>query len=362
VRRANLKVGDCTAVPGRLSYGTFEGVQLPTGGADSLAVVIAQGLSEGPTLWLTANIHGNELAGITALHRLLQPDLCSRMRGTIVAIPSLNPAGLRTNRRHPYWDDRDPNRTFPGCKKGNEDPREPSLYERLAARLLEALRGSADLYIDLHCASIQSVGFSIRDRVLFRDESERPAVESLSARVDEMVAAFGFPGVVEFRSQTYLARELHKSTTGSALQELRIPTFTVELGAHSVVDQATTDACVVGLRNVMHWAGMLAGSPEPMPSMPRPPDGRVRRREDGPYPAATGILDFHVKPGDYLKEGGVVAHISDIWGRPVSGGEVGVPADTWIIGLEDGVLAYPGAAIAHIGVLELGPLVERWPD
>lgn len=362
MRRANLKVGDCIAAPGRLSYGTFEGVALPTGGSDELAVVIAQGLQDGPTFWITANIHGNELAGIIAIHNFLRPELCARMRGTIVALPSLNPAGLRTNRRHPYWDDRDPNRTFPGRKKPNEETREPSVYERLAARLLDAVRGSADFYVDLHCASILSVGFSIRDRVLYRDENERPGVELLSARLDEMVAAFGFPAVVEFRSQTYIARELHKSTTGAALQELRIPAFTVELGAHSVVDWAAVDACVVGLRNIMRWAGMLEGEPETMPSMPRPPDNRVRRREDGPYPAQTGILDYRVRPGDYLAAGGVVSGISDIWGRPVGEGAIRVPADTWIIGLEDGVLAYPGAAIAHIGVLEQGSLVERWPD
>jgi predicted deacylase len=345
-----------------LSYGTFEGPQLPTGGADPLAVIIAQGQEEGPTLWLTANIHGNEIAGITAIHRFLRPELCSRMRGAIVAMPSLNPAGLRTNRRHPYYDDRDPNRAFPGQKKDGDEPREPSVYERLATRLLESMRGSANLYVDLHCASILSVGFSIRDRVLYRNDSERRQVELLSARLDEMVAAFGFPAVVEFRSKTYVAKELHRSTTGAALQELRIPAFTVELGAHSVVDRATVDACVIGLRNLMRWAGMLDGPAEEMPQMPRPPDNRPRRREDGPYPATTGILDFRVKPGEYLPDGGVVAHISDIWGRPAGDGVLRVSADTWIIGLEDGLLAYPGAAVAHIGVPEEGSLVEPWPD
>jgi hypothetical protein len=63
-----------------------------------------------------------------------------------------------------------------------------------------------------------------------------------------------------------------------------------------------------------------------------------------------------------MKDGGVVATLSDLWGRPVGEGTLRVSADTWIIGLEDGVLAYPGAAVAHIGVLEDGPLVERWPD
>lgn len=362
MRRTELVIGTCVGTPGKLSYGTFDGPDLPTGGTDALALIIAQGPEEGPVLWLTANIHGNELAGISAIHRILQPELCARLRGTIVAIPSLNPAGLRTNRRHPYYDDRDPNRTFPGYRKDTDEPRELSVYERLAARLLESLRASADFYVDLHCASILSVGFSIRDRVLYRNESERPQVELLSNRLDEMVTAFGFPAVVEFRSKTYLARELHRSTTGSALQELRIPSFTVELGSHSVVDRSTVDACVIGLRNLLRWAGMLDGDRETMPAMPRPPTNRQRRREDGPYPAATGILDYRVKPGDYLKDGGVVAGISDLWGRPLGNGELHVSADTWIIGLEDGVLAYPGAAIAHIGVPEEGPLVEIWPE
>ena len=363
MRQASLKVGDCVAAPGRLSYGRFEGVSLPTGGFDDIPVVIAQGLKDGPTFWITANIHGDEVAGIVALHRLLAyEDLCSKMRGAIVAMPTLNPSGLRTHKRHPYWDDRDPNRTFPGRKKPTEEPREPSLFERLSARLLEAAHSSADLYVDLHCASIHSVGFSIRDRVLYKDETERSSVELLSSRLDEMVEAFGFPAVVEFRPQTYVARELHKSTTGAALQELRIPAFTVELGPHTVVDNAIVEACIVGLRNLMRWAGMLDGEREPMPPMPRPPDNKARRREDGPYPNVTGLLDFHVKPGEYLKNGGVVATICDIWGRNVTNGAVRVAPDTWIIGLEDSVLAYPGAAIAHIGVPEEGPLVERWPD
>ena len=359
---ATLRIGDCSATPGKLSFGWFEGIALPTGGHERLAVVIAQGLAEGPTLWVTANIHGNELAGITALHRLLQPELCERMRGTLVAMPSLNPAGLRTNRRHPYWDDRDPNRTFPGPKKPTDDPREPSAYERLAARLLETLGASATYYVDLHCASLQSVGFVIRDRVLFREESERAAADALSHKVDAMTAAFGFPVVVEYRAPMYVARELHKSTTGAALQQLRIPSFTVELGMHSAVDRTIVGACVIGLRNLMRWAGMLDGDPEAQPALPRPPDNRPRRREDGPYPAQVGILDYRVEPGAYLAAGGVVATLVDVWGRPVDGGAISVGPDTWVIGIEDGVLAYPGAAIAHLGLLETESLVEPWPD
>jgi len=356
-----LTVGTCVAVPGTTSYGMFEGVPLPTGGIEQLPVVIVSGTREGPTLWLTANIHGDEVAGIPVLHRLMQDDLSTRLRGRLVILPSLNLAGLRTRKRHPYYDDRDPNRTFPGWQRTVDASREATVFERLTARLFEAMKGSADYYVDLHCASILSIPFSIRDRVLYRHESERPAAEELSKKLDGMVAAFGFGAVAEYAAPQYVAKELHRSTTGSALQELRLPAFTVELGGHTIAAKANVSAAVIGLRNVMRWAGMLDDSPEQMPRLAMPPDGRMRRRDDGPYPSHAGILDFKAAPGDHVPAGGVVAEIRDLWGRPVGDGVVRAAADSWIIGLEDGILAYPGAAIAHLGLVDDGPLVEAWP-
>lgn len=356
-----LTIGSCHGIGGQLAYGALDGLELPTGGVEALAVVIAQGFQRGPTLWLTANIHGNELAGIPVLHRFLSPELCKRLRGAVVALPSLNPAGLRTNRRNPYYDDRDPNRTFPGRRRPEGEPKEPSVYERLTARLLESLRQTADLYIDFHCAAIKSTPFSIRDRVLYRDALERPAAEALSARLDEMVEAFGFPAVSEFRAPAYVAKELHRSTTGAALQELGVPAFTVELGSHTVVDERAVNAAVVGLRNVLRWARMLDGAPEPMPPIPRPLDARRRRREDGPYANATGILDYRVEPGSLVPAGGVIAELRDLWGRKVGDGLVRTPTEGWVLSIEDGILAYPGMALAHLAVLDDEPLVAEWP-
>ncbi len=361
VRLNALSVGTCSAVPGAITYGALEGVPLPTGGADMLAVIIAQGRTSGPVFWLTANIHGDEVAGIAVLHRLLNSDIVDHLRGTLVIIPSLNPAGLRTHRRHPYYDDRDPNRTFPGVRKDDDRLREPTVFERLSARLFESMKETADYYIDLHCASILSIPFSIRDRVLYHDESERAAAEALSARLDAMVKAFGFGAVAEYTAAQYIAKELHRSTTGAALQELRLPAFAVELGSHTVSDESNVAAAVIGLRNVMRWAEMLDSPNEAMPPLPMPPDARTRRRDDGPYSSLAGVLDYRAAPGDYVLSGGVVAELRDIWGRPVGEGTIRTTEDSWIIGLEDGVLAYPGAAIAHIGLVDEAPLVEPWP-
>jgi len=361
VPRTALRVGTCDAIPGELSYGSFDGPELPTGGTDSLPVIIAQGREDGPVFWLTANIHGNEVCGIPVVHRILTPKLCQELKGTVVALPTLNPSGLRTNRRHPYYDDRDPNRTFPGMRRDTGEQREPTVYERLTARLLDAIRDSANYYVDLHTASVMSVPFSIRDRVLYKKESEKAEAVALSERLDDMVEAFGFPAVMEYRVGGYIAKELHRSTTGAALQELRLPAFTVELGPHTVVDERNVRAAVIGLRNLLRWAGMLSGDPEGMPPLPRPKTQRRLRREDGPYPPASGILDYRVQPGDTLLPGGVIADLRDIWGRPIGDGVVKVETESWIIGIEDGLLAYPGAAIAHVGVIEDSPVVDVWP-
>jgi predicted deacylase len=359
--RTALTVGTCVAQAGKITYGSFEGPALPTGGCDSLAVVIAQGYEDGPVFWLTANIHGNEVCGIPVIQRLLTPALCERLRGTIVAMPTLNPSGLRTRSRHPYYDDRDPNRTFPGVRRETGEPREPTVYERLTARLLQAIKQSASYYVDLHTASILSVPFVIRDRVLYRKETEKAAAVALSERLDEMAAAFGFPVVMEYRVGGYVAKELHRSTTGAALQELRLPAFTVELGPHTVVDERNAHAALIGLRNLLRWAGMLGGDREPMPPLPRPRTQRRLRREDGPYPPEAGILDYRVQPGDTLAAGGIMADLKDLWGRPIGEGAVRVGAESWVIGLEDGILAYPGAAIAHVAVVEDSPVVDLWP-
>ena len=359
--RTALRVGTCDAVPGALSYGSFDGPALPTGGTDALPVIIAQGNEDGPVFWLTANIHGNEVCGIPVIHRLLTSELSAALRGTIVAMPTLNPAGLRTNRRHPYYDDRDPNRTFPGMRKETGEHKEPSVYERLTAALLETIRQSADFYVDLHTASMLSVPFSIRDRVLYKKESEKADAMALSERLDAMVEAFGFAAVMEYRVGGYIAKELHRSTTGAALQELRLPAFTVELGPHTVVDERNVQAAVIGLRNLLRWAGMLSGEREAMPELPMPPTKSRLRREDGPYPPLAGILDYRVEPGAAMKAGDVMADLRDIWGRPVGDGTIKVETECWVIGIEDGLLAYPGAAIAHVGVAEDSPVVDVWP-
>ena len=131
-----LSIGTAHSKPGAYAYGTLDALALPTGGIEAFPIIIAQGREPGPTLWLTASIHGDEYAGIRTIHELLAPELPERLHGAIIAIPALNPAGLRTGERTAYYHRKqDPNRLFPApFRRAGGDPlseNTPPLGDRL---------------------------------------------------------------------------------------------------------------------------------------------------------------------------------------------------------------------------------------
>jgi len=198
-----IMVGNASGKRGQYAYGTLATLPLPSGGVESWPVIVAQG-DDGPVLWLTANIHGGEVTGLAAIQEALTPDLPRRLRGTLVVVPTLNPAGLRIGARRPYYDDHDPNRLFPQRKglpsheERDEDDLYPSPYTVVAHEIGAAMRATADYLVDLHCAWSLSLPFTIRDRVLYRDERERPQAEALGRTLDAMARACGLAVVNEY--------------------------------------------------------------------------------------------------------------------------------------------------------------------
>src|SRR5437764_785966 len=112
--KSKLEIGSACGQPGQLTYGMLEAVGLPSGGSDNFPIIIAQGPYDGPVLWLTASIHGAEYTGIQVIHQLMTAELVEHLHGAVVAVPTLNPAGLRTVDRSAYYlRGQDPNRLFP---------------------------------------------------------------------------------------------------------------------------------------------------------------------------------------------------------------------------------------------------------
>lgn len=368
-----FSLGTAIAAPGEITYGEFDLVEHPVGGYDRLPVILAQGREAGPTFWLTAGIHGPEHAGLQVIHRLLTSELVRDLRGTIVALPALNPAGLRTMQRQAYYYDGDPNRLFPDGKpeKPPDPDREPpSALELAYARLFEEMRKSANYFFDLHNASTNSISFVFRDRVLYRKDGEgalgeagsRAAAEAVDAKLSEMCAAYGHSVINEFPVEKYIDEKLHRSTTSAAVNLLRIPALTAELGTGHMPDPNIVQACVTGLRNVLRWAGMLPGDREPITGIKIVSPGfPCRRRSAARVPQAC-VVHHLVEAGDVVKIGDPLVEMRDIWGRAVGEGVLRSEYDGWVIGRSHGVLRYPNEATVWMAVRDDGAMVGPYPD
>lgn len=364
-----IKVGTAEAQPGEIVYGWFDLFELPTGQLERLPVIIAQGNEPGPVFWFTANIHGDELTGMAAIHDTIKASLLEELRGTVVAIPTLNPAGLRVEKREPYYGSGDPNRLFPGYTKpsadqSSEERREkyPNIYEEALERLFGLIKDTADFLIDLHCYDLQATSFTIRDRVLYRNEEEKAASEELYQRTDAMCKAFGLPVVNESPASRYVEAKLHRSTSGAALNEARIPSFTVELGLIGGIDPQALSAARMGIINVLKWAGMLPGEPEPITSVPVPQLPFNTRRENQPRVRTSGIIRYYVRPGDVVRQGDLLATLTDVFGRPLAqDNEIRAESDGWIISLSRGAICYQGQTVTNMAIRDDGPMVEPFP-
>ena len=111
-----------------------------------LSLEVIHGKRPGPTMFVSAAVHGDELIGVEIVRRLLRAPQLKSLRGTLLVIPVVNSFGF-LNRSRYLPDRRDLNRCFPGHPSG-------SLGSRLAHIFLNDVVLRCDFGIDLHSAAI----------------------------------------------------------------------------------------------------------------------------------------------------------------------------------------------------------------
>lgn len=112
----------------------------------SMPVQVVRGQEDGPVVFVSAAIHGDEINGVEIIHRLLrEPRTLRALRGTLICIPVVNVFGFINQTRY-LPDGRDLNRSFPGSARG-------SLTARIAHLFLHEIAARCDYGIDLHTAA-----------------------------------------------------------------------------------------------------------------------------------------------------------------------------------------------------------------
>lgn len=141
----HLEIGGHRIEPGTKQSIVLHASESFVGASVETPVVIIRGRNPGPTLCLTAGIHGDELNGTETVRRVLSRIAPPDLDGTLIGMPIVNVHGFRSRTRY-LPDRRDLNRHFPGSPHG-------SSASRIAHAIFEGVIRHCDALIDFHSGS-----------------------------------------------------------------------------------------------------------------------------------------------------------------------------------------------------------------
>ena len=253
------------------------------GSAAELTLHEIRGRDDGPTVGISAAIHGNENTG-SQIIRDLWPHLAAAdregdLRGRILLLPVANPRAFAVNRRYTPVDELNLNRLFPGTTDG-------WYSEHLAAAITREFLERIDIHVDLHAGT------------------DRPTVDYVYLLNDEPLSrAFG--ARVLYRPTEGAAGTRYSGTTKSVTVDRRgIPSVVVELGGGIVAQEPYVERGVAGVLNLLRHAGVLPG-----PALPPPPQVVVTAIEIV-RPKQGGWLETAAPPlGREIGDGAVLGRV-----------------------------------------------------
>jgi predicted deacylase len=237
-----LTVGALMAGRGEKRYGINE---LSVDGRPyRLPMWLINGNAEGPTLVVTAGVHGAEYAGIAAALDLGRSFDAATLCGRIVVVPVMNlPSHSARSIYVCPLDGRNLNRVFPGDAKGTAS-------EQIADWVFRNVISQADYYVDLHGGDL--IEALVPFTIFFNSGNDRVDRTSL-----EMAKVFGIHFLV--CSET-------AGSTFCAASRAGIPSILAESGGQGIWTPEDVGRHTDGLGRLMRHLKMIPGdAPESVP-------------------------------------------------------------------------------------------------
>ena len=279
-----------------------------------LPVRVIRGKKDGPTVFISAAIHGDELNGIEIIRRLRKLEILQDLEGTIILVPIVNIYGVMNLSRY-LPDRRDLNRHFPGIEKG-------SLAARIADIFFNEVVKKCDLGIDLHTASIH--------------KSNLPQIRT------NLDNKYTFRLATAFEAPVVLHSELRDGSLRAVAQEVGVPILLYEAGEALRFDEQSIRIGVKGIVNVLVANGMLPNvSTRKSKKLPV-----IVRNSSWLRATDSGIIRTVKALGDTVREGEIIAYINEPLNDKIY--EVLAPYDGIIIGKSEMPLIQEGDAVFHI--------------
>lgn len=307
----------------RLSWSPSESLK---GLGSASPVLIVNGKKAGPTLCLTAAVHGDELNGIEIVRRILYQLEPEKLAGAVIGVPIVNLQGFHRSSRY-LADRRDLNRHFPGDPKGNSG-------ERIAYSLFTEVISHCDVLVDLHTGS-----FYRENLPQLRADLHNPDIVKLTHKFGSIVVVHsqGSPGM------------LRQSAIDAG-----IPAVTMEAGGPMALEESAVAHGVKSIQTLLNKMDMVKkirfwAEPEPVYF------GAAWVRAD-----QNGILLSKVKLGDNVEKEDVLGVVTD----PITNvsQKITSPHRGKIIGMAIDQVVRPGFAAYHIGIASEDDGAIKNPD
>ncbi|MEZ5246884.1 MAG: succinylglutamate desuccinylase/aspartoacylase family protein [Acidimicrobiales bacterium] len=317
----NRVIAGQTIEPGTRTEMELRPAKLPSGGWMSIPVVAFHGANPGPTVWLSAAVHGDEVCGVEIIRQVLGGLQPTSLNGTLLAVPVLNVAGFASGDRY-MPDRRDLNRSFPGSKRG-------SLAARFADTFMTEIVRHCDVGIDLHTGSDHR-----RNVPQIRADLADPTTK-------ELAEVFGAPFSLHSRLRDGSLREAACATGATALL--------YEAGEAWRFDRDAIDIGVRGVRRVLAHLAMIDAAVLSQPT----PASIVLSGSSWIRSPQSGLVRLEVNLGDEVETRQPIGAIADAIGnnqrilRAVKGG--------YVIGRNESPVVHRGDALVHVGSPSIEP-------
>jgi predicted deacylase len=322
--RAPFEIGGCSVAAGTrqtidLSVGTFSN-HMPS----NIPVQVIHGRRDGPTIFVSAVVHGDEIIGVEIVRRLLGSRKLSHLKGTLLCVPVVNTFGFVSHSRY-LPDRRDLNRCFPGAANG-------SLAGQLAHVFMKEIVERCDYGIDLHSAATHRVNLP---QIRFNSGCDE---------ITKLAGVFGAPVALE--------APMRENSLRDAAAKVGVNVLLYESGEALRFDEYAVRVGVRGILNVMGEIGMVSKSKKAQPAK-----SIMSQKSKWTRSPIGGIFRGVKTIGDVVKKGDVLGFIADPFGENEE--ELLSEITGVIIGRTNLPIVNPGDALFHIAIIKKTQLAEE---
>ena len=303
-----------TIRPGECKQIALNSYELHTKTKIEIPVFVFRSLKSGPTLLLSAGMHGEETNGIEIIRKIITRDEIKKLNcGSVIAIPVINSVSFLFGTRD-LPDGRDLNRCFPGKKNG-------SFGSRIAYDIMQEIIPLIDFGVDFHTG-----GAKINNTPQIRCVFEFAENITLAKK-------FSPPIIIDspYREGTFRKEASKKGK----------PILVYEGGESMRFDYTAINEGVNGCLRLLKNYKMI--------DMDVPNNHSVKIKKDTWIRAnASGLFHMNASNGAYVEKGNLLGVICNPFGSIEH--QIRAVADGYIVGINNQPVVNQGDALIHIGM------------